>query len=166
MNKSLLVILWISAFGLIFFACKKNDDPTPIKSPEELAIESLAGKSSTTWTVAGGGSVFRGEGNSVTNLYQNFEITFSANQNSKTYSVSNGGDLFDNSGNWNFVAGDLTKISLAGTRPASGPEISHTKPSANDLVLIFSIVAPGAEKKGTQGAALAGNYRFNLKRKQ
>ena len=165
MNKFFINLLLVSGIGLVLLSCKKNDDPAPTKTPEELAIESLAGESSTTWTVAGGGQVVR-DGRSETNIYQNFEITFSANQNSKTYSVSNGGDIFDNSGNWNFVAGDLTKITLAGTRPASGPEISHTKPSANDLVLAFSIVAPGAENKGNQGAALAGNYRFNLKRKQ
>ncbi|AFL86209.1 hypothetical protein Belba_3721 [Belliella baltica DSM 15883] len=163
MNKLFLNLFLISAFGLVLFGCKKKDDPAPSKTPEELAIENLAGESSLTWTVANGGSVTR-DGNSETNVYQNFEITFSANANSKTYNTISGGEIFDSSGNWNFVTGDLSKFTLAGTRPASGPEISYTR-STNDLILTFSIVAPGADIN-IPGAALAGNYKFSLKRKQ
>jgi hypothetical protein len=162
MNKLFLNLFLISALGLVLFGCNKKDDPAPSKTPEEIAIENLAGESSLTWTVAGGGSVTR-DGNSETNIYQNFEITFSANANSKTYSTVSGGEIFDSSGNWNFVTGDLNKFTLAGTRPASGPEISYTR-STNDLILTFSIVAPGANID-VPGAALAGNYRFSLKRK-
>ncbi|MFD2037126.1 hypothetical protein ACFSKL_20170 [Belliella marina] len=171
MNNLFRKFLLLSAMGLVLFACKKKDDPNPSKTPEQLAIESLAGESSIIWTVAGDGtpsgtgSVIRGDDN-ITNTFQDFEITFSANQNSKTYGTSNGGEIFDSSGNWNFVSGDLTKITLAGTRPAAGPEISHTKTTSNDLVLKFNIVAPGGENRGNPGAALAGSYTFNLKRKQ
>lgn len=163
MNKLFLNLFLISALGLVLFGCKKKDDPTPSKTPEELAIQDLAGESSLTWTVAGGGSVTR-DNRSETNIYQNLEITFSANANSKTYSTISGGEIFDSSGNWNFVTGDFSKFTLAGTRPAAGPEISYVR-STNDLVLTFSIVAPGADNNNP-GAALAGNYRFSLKRKQ
>jgi hypothetical protein len=164
MNKLVLNLLLISAFGLVLFGCKKGDDPAPQKTPEELAIEDLAGSSSITWTVAGGGTVTR-DNRSETNIYANFEITFAANQNSKTYNTVNGGDLFDGSGNWNFVGTDVSKFILAGTRPASGPEISFTR-SGSDLVLTFTIVAPGSGEKITPpNGAIAGNYRFTLKRK-
>lgn len=163
MNKLFLNLFLISALGLVLFGCKKKDDPTPSKTPEQLAIENLAGESSLTWTVAGGGSVTR-DNQSETNIYTNFEITFSANANSKTYSSISGGEIFDSSGNWNFVTNDLSKIILAGTRPASGPEISYIR-STNDLILTFNIVAPGADFS-VPGAALAGSYRFSLKRKQ
>ncbi len=167
MNKLIYNLFLLSALGLVLFGCKKGDDPAPQKTPEELAIEDLTGNSSITWTVAGGGTVTR-DNRSETNIYQNFEITLAANQNSKTYNTTNGGDLFDSSGNWTFAGTDISKIILAGTRPASGPEISFTR-SSNDLILTFTIVAPGSgdsgESTGFRTAAIAGNYRFALKRK-
>jgi hypothetical protein len=163
MKKLFITLFLVSTLGLVLFSCKEKEDPAPSKTPEQIAIENLAEESSLTWTIASGGSVTR-DGNSETNIYQNFEITFSANANSKTYSTVSGGEIFDSAGNWNFVTGDVTKFTLAGTRPASGPEISYTR-STNDLILTFSIVAPGANIN-IPGAALAGNYRFSLKRKQ
>lgn len=154
-----LVISGFLAFGL--FACKeKKDDPTPSKTPEELAIEDLTGGSSQVWVIAGGGSVVR-DGRSETNIYQTFEITFAASGNNKNYSTLNSNDLFDSNGNWSFVGTNLDKITLSGSRPASDREISFTR-TGNDLRLVFSITVPGAE---LPNGAVAGNYTFNLKKK-
>lgn len=164
MYKLLLNILLISTLGLVLVGCKTKDDPTPSKTPKQLAIEKIAGESSITWVVADGGSVTRND-QSVTNIYQDFELTFGANTNSKTYNTVGGGDIFDSSGNWSFVDNDLSKIILAGTKFASGKEISYTTNGTTDLNLSFSIVAPGADIR-MPSAALAGSYRFNLKRKK
>lgn len=163
MQKLILSLSILLFLGQLFYSCgEKKGDPTPDKTPEELAIEDLAGQSSLTWTVANGGSVTR-DGNSETNVYQNFEIQFSANASSKTYSTTSNNELFDNSGSWSFVGENLDKIQLAGSRPASNKEISFTR-SGIDLTLNFSIIAPGARQSGI--AAVAGSYIFRLKRKQ
>ncbi|MCH7403630.1 hypothetical protein ACFOUP_11075 [Belliella kenyensis] len=165
-NRYRYYSLFLSLVTITFFGCKKGEEPVPQKTPEQLATEAIAGTSSTTWVIAGGGQVTRNN-LSVTNTFQNFEISFSANQSSRTYNTTSGGDLFDNSGNWNFVANDLNKITLAGTKPASGPEISFTR-TGNDLILNFSIEPPASgsgEKIPIPSAAIAGSYRFTLKRK-
>ncbi|MCH7410303.1 hypothetical protein MM239_12920 [Belliella sp. DSM 111904] len=158
--------LFLMLLSLAFFGCKKGDDPQPQKTPEQLATEALTGTSPTTWVVEGGGQVTRNN-IAVTNTYQNFEITFAANQSSRTYTTTSGGDIFDNSGSWSFVSNDLTKIILAGNKPAAGPEISFTR-TGSDLILEFSIVPPSSgsiEKIPIPNAAIAGSYRFTLKRK-
>jgi hypothetical protein len=162
MQKLIFGLTILIALTISLSSCKnKKEDPAPIKTPEQLAIEDLAGESSLTWTVANGGTVTR-DGRSETNIYQDFEIQFTGNTNSKTYSTSNGNDLFDNSGNWAFVGDNLDKIQLAGTKPASGNEISYTR-SGNDLTLTFNIAVPGA--RTIPNAAVAGSYVFRLKRK-
>jgi hypothetical protein len=154
-----LIISGFLAFSL--FSCKeKKDDPTPSKTPEELAIEDLTGGSSQVWAIAGGGSVIR-DGRSETNIYQTFEITFASSGSNKTYNTINSNDLFDPNGNWSFVGTNLDKISLSGNKPASEREISFTR-TGNDLRLVFSITVPGAE---LPNGAVAGNYTFNLKKK-
>jgi len=162
MQKQLFSIL---LFGLVtfgIFSCKdKKDDPTPTKTPEELAIEELTGGSSQIWVVAGGGSVVR-DGASETSVYQSFELTLSANSSSKTYSTVNSNDLFDANGNWSFVPGGLDKLLLTGSKPVANNEISWTR-TGDNLILRFSIVAPGARQLGT--AAVLGNYVFTLKKK-
>lgn len=153
-----LAILALTIFGTM--SCKeKKSDPEPQKTPEELAIEDLTSGSSQVWTVAGGGSVVR-DGRSETNIYQNFEINFVATESSKTYQTFNNNSLFDGSGNWNFVGSSIDKITLSGSAPASGQEISFTR-SGNDLTLQFTIAVPNSRVN-----AVAGSYRFNLKRKQ
>jgi hypothetical protein len=157
---SRFLLLGLLTFGI--FSCKdKKDDPTPNKTPEELAIEELTGGSSQIWTIAGGGTVIR-DGRSETNIYQTFELTLAANSSSKTYTTINSNDLFDANGNWSFVAGGLDKILLTGSKPVANNQISWTR-TGNDLILRFSIVAPGARQLGT--AAVLGNYVFTLKKK-
>lgn len=159
MRNLLCSLLTLSALVLVFSSCKKTgEEPEPQKTPRELAIEDLTNGSSQLWAIAGGGSVSR-DGRSETNIYEAFEIEFSANQNSKTYITNNANDLFDGSGNWDFVGENLDKIILTGTRPAAGNEISYTRSGANDLRLQFTIPVPDART-----SAVAGNYVFNLKR--
>jgi len=74
----------------------------------------------------------------------------------------NNNDLFDANGNWSFVTGGLDKLLFTGSKPAANTEISWTRKGDN-LVLRFSIVAPGARQLGT--AAVLGNYVFTLKKK-
>ncbi|WP_373495949.1 hypothetical protein [Aquiflexum sp.] len=161
MQKIILTLIISGFLAVSLYSCKsKKDDPTPTKTPEELAIEDLTGGSSQVWVVAGGGSVIR-DSRSETNIYQTFEITFAASGNNKNYSTINSNDLFDATGNWSFVGTNLDKISLSGTKPASEREISFTR-TGNDLRLVFSITVPGAE---IPSGAVAGNYTFNLKKK-
>ncbi|PSL06226.1 hypothetical protein [Cecembia rubra] len=153
---SLILISW-TVFST---SCgEKKTDPVPQKTPEELAIEDLTGGTSQTWTVSGGGSVQR-DGRSETNIYQNFEITFSANNSSKTYQTFNNNSLFAANGNWEFVSGRVDRIRLSGTAPASGQEISFNR-TGNDLRLQFNIPVPNARIE-----AVAGGYVFNLRRRQ
>lgn len=162
MQKSILVLLLIAVLGIGIYSCKeKKDEPTPSKTTEQLAIEDLAGTSSLTWTTAGGGSVLR-DGRSETNIYQNFEIQFSASGNSKTYSTVNSNNLFDNNGNWIFVGENFDKIQLNGSQPVAGREISFTR-TGNDLILTFSIALPNS--RNLRSTAVVGNYTFTLKKK-
>ena len=162
MQQKLLnfLLLGLLAFGV--FSCKeKKDDPTPSKTPEELAIEELTGGSSQIWTIAGGGTVIR-DGRSETNIYQTNELTLAANSSSKTYVTVNNNDLFDSNGNWSFVTGGLDKLLFTGSKPASNTEISWTR-TGDNLILRFSIVAPSGRQLAT--AAVLGDYVFTLKKK-
>lgn len=162
MNKSILGLLLIAVIGIGMISCKeKKDDPTPSKTTEQLAIEDLAGESSLTWTIAGGGSVVR-DGRSETNIYQTFEIQFAASESSKTYATLNNNGLFDNNGNWVFVGENFDKIQLNGSQPVAGNELSFTR-TGNDLILTFSIVAPNS--RNLRSNAVVGTYKFTLKKK-
>jgi hypothetical protein len=152
----------VTAMVLILSCEEKTSDPEPQKTPEELAIEDLTGGSSQTWTVAGGGSVQR-NGQSETNLFQDFEITFASTGTNNTYQTSNSNGIFDNSGNWGFVAPNIDRFTLSGTAPAAGQTISFTR-TGNDLRLQFSIPFPSSESGRIN--AIAGDYIFNLKRSQ
>lgn len=161
MQKLIFTLFLALCAGFVFTACNRNgdDDPDPQKTPEELATEDLTGGSSQVWVLEGGGSVVR-DGRSETNNYAGFEITFEANQSARSYSTVNNNDLFDSNGNWSFVGGNLDKITLAGSRPASGQEISFTR-TGNDLRLQFTIPMPS----NARVEAVAGSYTFNLKRR-
>lgn len=162
MQKQIFSFLFFGLVAFGIFSCDdEKDDPTPTKTPEELAIEELTSGSSQIWMVAGGGSVIR-DGRSETNIYQTFELTLAANSSSKTYGTVNSNDLFDANGNWSFVTGGLDKLLLTGSKPASNTEISWTR-TGDNLVLRFSIVAPDARQLGT--AAVLGSYVFTLKKK-
>lgn len=161
MQKIVLSFIITGFLIISLFSCKdKKDDPTPSKTPEELAIEDLTGGSSQAWVIVGGGSVVR-DGRNETNIYQTFEITFSSSGSNKNYTTINSNDLYDANGNWSFVGSNLDKITLSGNKPASEREISFSR-TGDDLRLVFAITVPGAE---LPTGAVAGNYTFNLKKK-
>lgn len=161
MQKLFFLLVVSLCSSLVLSSCNRNgdDDPDPQKTPQELATEDLTGGSSQVWTLEGGGSVAR-DGRSETANYAGFEITFAANQSARTYTTVNNNDLFDSNGNWEFVGGNLDKIELSGSRPASNQEISFTR-TGNDLRLQFTIPMPS----NARVEAVAGSYTFNLKRK-
>jgi len=155
-----LTYLKILAFLLIIALIQScgDDNPTPPqKTAEELAIEALTGTSSLTWETFGGGSVKR-NGVTVTDLYQNFELTLSSGS-SKTYTSKNNNDLFDSSGSWSFSGSNFDKFMLNGSKPAAGREVSFTR-NGDNLKLIFTIPVPGART-----LAVAGTYEFDLLKK-
>lgn len=161
MQKIVLSFIITGFLIISLFSCKdKKDDPTPSKTPEELAIEDLTGGSSQAWVIVGGGSVVR-DGRNETNIYQTFEITFSSSGSNKNYTTINSNDLYDANGNWSFVGSNLDKITFSGNKPASEREISFSR-TGDDLRLVFAITVPGAE---LPTGAVAGNYTFNLKKK-
>lgn len=152
-------------FSLLFIlsiiqGCSKENPPVQ-KTAEELAIEDLTEMGSLTWAISGGGSVKR-DGATVTDLYQNFELTLSANSASKTYSTSNSNELFEDTGNWSFAGSNFDKFILAGSSPASEREISFTRTDDN-LKLLLTISVPGARTSGV--SAVAGSYEFDLIKK-
>lgn len=159
MNRNLSSLFALMLLVIFSSACG-GDDPTPQppqKTPEELAIEALTGTGTQSWSISGGGSVTR-SGNTVTDLYQNFELILNSGS-SRTYTSRNNNDLFDNSGNWSFAGTNFDKFTLTGSKPAAGREISFTQ-TGNNLRLEFNIPAPGARVFGVQ--AVAGSYVFNL----
>jgi hypothetical protein len=57
MRNRLLIYLLLIVLGI---SCSsEKEDPIPVKTGEELAIESLAGTSETTYSIANGGSIRR-----------------------------------------------------------------------------------------------------------
>lgn len=156
MKCNLYFALLIFLGCIVLTSCKKDPEPEPSKTPEEIATEKLAGESSKTWVVTGGSVTHSGQ--NVTSEYANFEITFSSN--GKSYTTSNGGNLFDASGNWSFAGSNFDIIVLTGNQPAAGQDISFSGTSGT-LVLEFNVPAPS----GGRVLALAGDYRFELKEK-
>ncbi|WP_194777457.1 hypothetical protein [Pararhodonellum marinum] len=155
MKKIRLYPLLFLLLGYFVISCGDDNGPTdPAKTPEERAIEALAGESSITWRVNGGGSVTK-DGNNVTQDFSSFQIRFI---NDKNYTTQNSNNLFDNSGTWAFVGSNFDKIELSGNQPAAGREISFTQ-TGNDLNLTFNVPVPN-----TRTEALAGNYVFSLKK--
>ena len=159
MNTRTLLILFFAVISICLQSC--GDDPTQPtpKTPEELAIEALAGTGTKTWTLAGG--TVKKNGTDVTSTYSGLELTFNAGT-AKTYSSKNSNDLFDANGTWEFGGANFDKIILSGTKPAATREISFTE-SSGKLTLLFTIPQPGARIFGTQ--AVAGNYEFVLNKK-
>lgn len=145
---------------LLVFSCKEKGEVDPPKTPEELAIQDLTGTGTIIWAIAGGGSVDR-DGRNETSVYQTFELTLNSVPG-KTYTSINGADLFDAGGSWAFVTGSLDKIILDGSKPAAKIPISFTR-TGDNLILTFSIVAPSG--RTMPNGAVAGNYRFTLKKK-
>ena len=161
MNFRFLSIFPLILIFSLLFACKeKGETPDTKKTPEQIAIESLAGTGTAQWTVAGGGSVTR-DGQNVTSTFATFEVFLNAGA-SKTYSTRNSAELFDENGTWSFAGTNFDKFILTGIKPAATREISFTQ-TGTTLRLDFRIPVPGARMDGT--SALAGNYTFNLLKK-
>ncbi len=150
-------------FGLsliIFSSCGGDEgEKEPQKTDEEIATEKLTGASSnsTTWVVTGGSVTHKGS--NVTSEYADFSLTLSAVSSNRTYSTTNGGHLFDESGSWSFSGDGYSKIMLTGSQPAAGKEMSFSG-AAGTLILEFNVPTP----EGARVNALAGNYRFELKK--
>jgi hypothetical protein len=157
MKLTTLKIFAFIAIAAIIQSCGDDNPPAPQKTAEELAIEALTGTSSLTWETFGGGTVKR-DGVTVTDLFQNFELTLSSGS-SKTYISKNNNDLFDSSGSWSFSGSNFDKFMLNGSKPAAGREISYTR-TGDNLKLIFTIPFPGART-----LAVAGTYEFDLLKK-
>ena len=161
MNFRFLYIFPLILIFSLLFACKeKGETPDTKKTPEQIAIESLAGTGTAQWTVAGGGSVTR-DGQNVTSTFATFEVFLNAGA-SKPYSTRNSAELFDENGTWSFAGTNFDKFILTGIKPAATREISFTQ-TGTTLRLDFRIPVPGARVDGT--SALAGNYTFNLVKK-
>lgn len=158
MKFKFLTLTLASISFLMLSSCGDDKpDPTPQKTAEELAVEALTGTGTQSWTIAGGGSVTR-DGVDVTSTYPNFEIILNSGS-TKTYTSRNSNDLFDSNGNWIFAGANFDKITLSGTKPASGREISFTQ-TGNNLTLVFTIPSPGSRTN-----AVVGNYSFKLLKK-
>tara|TARA_R110002020_G_C16062236_1_gene755550 strand:+ start:244 stop:729 length:486 start_codon:yes stop_codon:yes gene_type:complete len=157
--KSILYKLFILVVGMIAIQSCGGEDPesTPVKTPEELAIEALTGDGMQAWGIDGGGSVER-DGAVITDNYAEFELVMSSTS-SKLYTSKNNNDLFDSAGTWSFAGTNFDKFILSGTKPAADREISFTQAGEN-LKLTFTIPAPGARINGIH--AVAGSYTFNL----
>ncbi|GAA0878329.1 hypothetical protein GCM10009119_12970 [Algoriphagus jejuensis] len=152
-----LVLAWIVT-GLQ--ACGDDPKPTTPKTDEEKAVEALTGTGTQTWAVGGGGKVTKG-GTDVTTEYASFELVLNSVP-SKSYTSKNSSDLFDANGSWTFAGSNFDKITLTGSKPAAGREMSFTT-SGSGLKLVFTIPSPGSRVKGT--LAVAGDYVFDLVKK-
>lgn len=155
MKNQLFIFLLLIVMGM---SCSsEKEDPVPVKTAEELAIESLAGTSGTTYSIANGGSIRRNNLDE-SRFFESFTLRF--NVSGKTFSSTNGNDLFESSGTWEFVGNSFDKIKLSGSKPASGVDITFTRTS-NKLILTFNIPTPPSGRlAGTQ--ALSGSYEIRL----
>jgi len=161
MDLKFVKFFMICAVAVLIQSCGGDSpNPTPPKTPEQLAIEALTGTGTLTWGISGGGSVTR-DGATVTDQYSSFELILNSGS-SKTYTSRNSNDLFDSNGNWSFTGSNFDKFILTGTKPAATREISFTR-TGDNLRLTFTIPAPGARINGI--FAVAGNYVFNLNKK-
>lgn len=161
MKKNIIRLAFIILSFISIQGCGGDDTPEPIvKTPEQIATESLTGVSLQTWVVTGGGSVTKTAA-IVTDQYANFELVLNSGAN-KSYTTTNNNDLFDGAGTWAFTGTNFDKINLTGTKPASNREISITV-TGDNLRLEFVVPLPGARILASQ--AIAGTYVFNLKKK-
>ncbi len=151
------LLIYVLLIGMIMSCSSEKEDPIPAKTAEELAIESLAGTSGTTYSIANGGSIKRNNLDE-SRFFDGFTLRF--NVSGKTFSSTSGDDLFEPSGTWEFVGNSFDKIKLSGNKPASGVDITFTKTSSQ-LILVFNIPTPPSGRlEGTQ--ALSGSYEIRL----
>lgn len=156
--KNLSAFCFAIFFAAVFFSCGSKEEPTPSKTPEQIATEKVAGENNRTWIVTGGSVIHKGM--DETPEWADFEITFSSSNGNKSYTTTNNNNLFDNSGTWAFAGNNLDKIILSGDQPASDQEIAFTGATSN-LILEFNVPAPIDGRV----LALAGDYKFTLKAK-
>ncbi|AWW31674.1 hypothetical protein DN752_16920 [Echinicola strongylocentroti] len=157
--KRLYYCLFASFSILLFLSCGGEDEPSPSKSKEQLALEKLTGEGTQTWIVGAEGSVTH-KGQNATSDFIDFEITFSSSNDNKAYTTSNSNLLFDESGTWSFEGSNFDKIMLSGSQPAAREEIPFSGQGSN-LRLEFNVPSPVAGRV----SALAGDYVFMLKKK-
>jgi hypothetical protein len=141
---------------LFTFCSEKIEEPPapPEKTPQELAVEKLAGTQGITYVMGASDYVKR---NSVdeSQLYSGF--SFRLQGSNKSYTTSGASDLFDAAGNWDFVGTNFDKIRLTGSKPASQVDISYTK-NGQAIVLLFSVPTP----PGGRIMSLTGSYEIKL----
>ncbi|WP_209331495.1 hypothetical protein [Lunatimonas salinarum] len=156
-----IIFFLLGLTSFTFFSCS-NEDEGPEKTPEEIAIESLAGTSEQTWTISGGGSVSR-DGASLTNNYTDFEVTF-RNRGSAglNYETTGSNGLFDPSGSWSLEGESYSLLRLSGIQPVANRDISYEK-QGTDLRLEFTV--PNPTEASARVEALVGFYVFTLKPK-
>jgi len=153
MEKSIIKFILLISIS-VMFACNKDEStPEPIKTPEQLAVESLAGKSSLQYFLGNTGTVTK-DGQSQIHHYKDFEVKFASN---RTYTTINAGFTFENSGTWSFVGDNFQKIILSGTKPASNKEISFTR-TEKELYMQFHIDPPVTAKIN----AVSGSYQIRM----
>ncbi|AGA78506.1 hypothetical protein [Echinicola vietnamensis] len=143
----------------LLFSCGGDEDPTPAKSKEQVALEKLTADGTQAWVLGTDGFVTH-KGQDKSSDFADFEIIFSHSGGNQAYTSANSNLLFDESGTWAFEGDNFTKISLSGTQPAAGQEIAFSG-QGNKLRLEFNVPTP------TNGrvTALAGDYVFMLEKK-
>ncbi|GGF17521.1 hypothetical protein GCM10011339_01790 [Echinicola rosea] len=144
---------------MTFFSCGGDDEPTPSKSKEQIALEELTGEGVQAWVIGNEGFVTH-KGQDETADFADFEIIFSSSGSNKAYTSSNSNLLFDESGSWSFEGTNFDKISLSGVQPAAGQEIAFSG-QGNMLRLEFNVPTPSNGRV----SALAGDYVFMLEKK-
>jgi len=158
MNKNILKGFLLLSLMMGILSCGSDDTPT-FKTPEEIAVEQLAGDGSITWRVGENGTVTK-DGNNQSETFRDFTIQFNASNQSRTYITANHNGLFDLNGNWSLTGNNLDRVILTGEQPAAGQEIQYTR-NGDQLRLTFTVPMPSARV-----TAVAGSYVFELRKAQ
>ena len=146
--KRIFSIVLVLLIGLQI-SCKKNKNPEPQLSVEELATEALV----STWSLAGGGSVSV-DGTDITSDYGGFTISFMSSEDIKTFTVTNGGYAFPVAvDTWRFADTSFSSIERG-----SDLIVINAVQMDNQLTLNFSTPEPGSGRV----AGLFGNFEFVL----
>lgn len=132
-------------------SCGEKVEP---QTPEDLALEKLAGTSGITYSLGSNGYVKRNQ-TDESRFYPSFSLRFEGS--TKTFSSTGASDLFESSGTWEFVGNNFDRIKLSGSKPGSGVDISFTK-NGQELMLLFSVPTPS----GGRILSLTGTYEIKL----
>jgi len=156
MEKAFIKYILVISLSILVACGKEETSPEPIKTPEQQAVESLAGKSSTRYYIGNTGTVTK-NGNAQTHFYKDFEIRFASSGETRTYTTANADFTFENSGTWSFVGDNFQKIILSGSKPASNREIFYTR-TDKELHMQFTIDPPVAARVN----AITGSYQIRM----